>query len=128
MALPKVSVVIPVYGYSKYLSESIESALNQTLKDIEVIVVEDAKNGRFENEETMEKYEHDVRVIHIKNENKEGFANSLNKGFSIAKADYIARLDADDISLPDRLLLQYNFLIEKGAQISIRLWLTGTLW
>lgn len=117
MALPKVSVVLPVYGYSQYLSESIESVLNQTLRDIEVIVVEDPKNGRFENEATLEKYEHDSRVIHIKNKNKEGFANSLNKGFNIAKASYIARLDADDISLPDRLLLQYNFLKESDGVV-----------
>ncbi|GAI44985.1 unnamed protein product, partial [marine sediment metagenome] len=100
MRVPKLSVVLPVYGYSKYLSESIESVLNQTLKDIEVIVVEDAKNGRFENEATLEKYKHDPRIRYLKNEIREGLSSSLNKGISSARADYIVRQDADDISLP----------------------------
>lgn len=117
MTLPKVSVVLPVYGYSKYLSESIESVLNQTLKDIEVIVVEDSRNGRFENEATLEKYKHDSRVRYLKNEFREGLKNSLNKGISSANADYIGRLDADDVSLPDRLSLQYNFLKESNGVV-----------
>jgi glycosyltransferase involved in cell wall biosynthesis len=108
--MPKVSVVLPTYGCSKYLSESIESILGQTLQDIELIIVEDPKDGRFENEAIVEKYKHDPRIRYFNNEHREGLVNSLNKGISIAKADYIARQDGDDVSLPDRLLLQHEFL------------------
>jgi len=117
MGLPKVSVVLPVYGYSRYLNESIKSVLNQTLKDIEVIVIEDPKNGRLENEATLEKYRHDSRIIYLKNESRQGLKHSLNKGLSYARADYIARIDADDVSLPNRLLRQYNFLKESDAVV-----------
>lgn len=117
MTLLKVSVILPFYGYSKYLSESIDSVLNQTLKDIEVIAVEDAKDGRFENEATLEKYKHDPRIRYLKNKIREGLSGSLNKGMSSARADYIARQDADDISLPDRLSLQYNFLKESDGVV-----------
>jgi len=58
-----------------------------------------------------------LRVRYVRNEFKEGLKKSLNKGIDCAKADYIARLDADDVALPDRLLLQYNFL--KGSDCAV---------
>jgi len=114
--MPLVSVVLPVYGYSKYLKESIDSILNQSLKDLELIIVEDPKENKFENEKLIKSYK-DKRIKYIRNKSKLGLVNSLNIGISISNSKYIARQDADDISLPDRLLKQYNFLNEKKAAV-----------
>lgn len=107
---PAISVLLPVYGYSKYLPEAIESILNQTFKDFELIIIEDPRNSKFENELTLEKYLGDSRITYLKNESRRGLVNSLNNGISLSRGKYIARQDADDISVPDRLSLQYIFL------------------
>ena len=108
--VPLVSVILPVYGYSNFLAAAIESIQAQTLKNIELIVIEDPKNDRFENEIIVRNYQHDQRIIYLKNILREGLVGSLNKAISISRSDYVARQDADDLSLPNRLLLQYEFL------------------
>ncbi len=112
----KVSVILPVYGFSRYLKEAIDSILNQTLKDLELIIIEDSKERKFENEKLISGYK-DKRIKYIKNKTKQGLVKSLNIGISFSNSKYIARQDADDISLPDRLLKQYNFLKEKKAAV-----------
>ena len=90
---------------------AIDSILNQTYKDFEFIICDDGSNdGTYEMVKNLIKK--DNRVILIRNEENKGLAYSLNHCLSIAKGKYIARMDADDISMPDRLEKQIGFLNE----------------
>lgn len=111
-----ISIVMPVYNSEKFLRESIESILNQTYKDFEFIIIND---GSTDNSlKIINKYsEIDNRIIMISRENK-GLVYSLNEGMHVAKYDYIARMDADDIAMPQRLQKQIDFL-EKNEEIDI---------
>jgi len=94
MAHPKVSIIVPVYKVEKYLSQCMDSLLNQTLKDIEIILVDD---GSPDNCPSMcdeyAKQDHRVKVIHKKNE---GLGYARNSGLDIATGDFIAFVDSDD--------------------------------
>jgi len=97
---------MPVYNGAKYLSEAIESILQQTFKDFEFIIIND---GSTDNSlEIIESY-HDERIIIINQENQ-GLAVSLNNGINITKGKYIARMDQDDISYKERIKTQVDFL------------------
>jgi hypothetical protein len=106
---PLVSVVMPVFDGETYLAQAIESVLGQTFQDFELIAVDDGSHDgssaiveRFSRE--------DPRVRLISNEKNLGISATLNHGWRAARAPLIARLDADDISLPDRLARQVAFL------------------
>jgi glycosyltransferase involved in cell wall biosynthesis len=104
---PKVTVLMSVYNNEKYLSEAIDSILNQTFKDFEFIIVNDASiDGTLD---ILKRYK-DPRLQIINNKENIGLTRSLNMGLQIAKGDYIARQDADDISAPDRLKKEIDFL------------------
>ena len=103
---PKVSVVMSVYNGEKYLKEAIDSILNQTYKDFEFIIVNDGSTD--ESLEIIKSY-NDPRIVLIRQENK-GLATALNEGIKIAKGEYIARMDADDISEPERFKKEYKFM------------------
>jgi glycosyltransferase involved in cell wall biosynthesis len=112
---PAISVVMSVYNSEKYLAESIESILNQTFTDFEFIIIND---GSIDNSlAIIESYmAKDDRIVLISRENK-GLAASLNEGIAIAKGKYIARMDADDISLPERFIKQYEFMEENQIDL-----------
>jgi glycosyltransferase involved in cell wall biosynthesis len=115
LAAPKVSVILPVYNGEKFLDESINSVLNQTFKDFELIIVNDCSTDN--SLKIIKRYmKKDKRIILINNPKNLGLQKSLNKGLKISKEKYIARMDADDISLPNRLQLQVNYL-EKNRDI-----------
>lgn len=101
-----------VYNGEKYLAEAIDSILNQTFKNFEFIIVND---GSSDNSlKIIKQYlNNDSRIKLINNQTNLGLIKSLNKGLKIAKGQYIARMDADDISLPKRLELQLKFLENK---------------
>ena len=101
-----VSVLMPVYNGEKHLKEAIDSILNQTFTDFEIIIVNDGSTDSTAS--IIDNYD-DKRIIHIKQENK-GLSNALNIGASYCKGEYIARMDADDISISSRLMNQYLFL------------------
>ena len=105
---PIISVVMAVYNGGKYLSDAIESILNQSFKCFEFIIIDD---GSTDNTSHLLKgyAESDARIIIISREDR-GLVSSLNEGISRAVGTYIARMDADDISLPDRFRTQYDFL------------------
>ena len=91
----------------KYLREAVDSILSQTYTDFEFIIVEDgSQDGTVQ---ILNKYL-DPRIVLIKNETNMGIARSLNNGLEVAQGEYIARMDADDISLPERLAAQVAFL------------------
>lgn len=109
MNKPKISVIMPNYNGEKYLVEAIESILNQTYRDFEFIIIDD---GSTDNSvKIIKKYaQKDKRIKLLTNKKNLGLIKSLNKGLKIAKGKYIARMDSDDISLPKRLDIQFNFL------------------
>jgi glycosyltransferase involved in cell wall biosynthesis len=106
---PKVSVVMPVYNGEAYLAEAIDSVLGQTLHDFELIAVDDASQDR--SRAILERFARaDDRIRVVANERNLGSSSALNRGWRVARARYIARLDADDMALPDRLSRQVDFL------------------
>ena len=113
---PLVSVVMPAHNAQKYISGAIESILNQTFKKFELIIVNDCSKDK-----TLEiiKYfsKKDPRIKIVNNDKRLDIAGSLNKGISKASSNIIVRMDADDISLPNRLELQYK-LIESSKNIA----------
>ena len=104
---PFVSVIMPVFNGEKYLNEAIESILNQTYTNFEFIIINDGSTDT--SEEIILSYK-DSRIVYIKNPENYKLIQTLNIGFSLAKGRYIARMDADDISHPDRLQKQVQFL------------------
>ncbi|WP_238916549.1 glycosyltransferase [Clostridium sp. YIM B02555] len=111
-----ISVVMPVYNAEKYLKESIESILNQTYENFEFIIVNDGSTDDSLN--IIKRYsDMDDRIVIIDRENK-GLVYTLNEGIDLAKGKYIARMDADDISLPDRFMKEFEFL-EKNSEYSM---------
>ncbi len=109
MRNPKVTVLMSVYNGEKYLREAINSILNQTFKNFEFLIIND---GSTDKTEELLKYYNDPRVKIYTNKKNIGLTKSLNTGLKIAKGEYIARQDADDISMPERLTKELNFLSE----------------
>ena len=105
----KVSILMSVYNDESYLAEAIESILEQTFCEFEFILLDDASTDN--SSKILQQYANqDSRIILIRNPENLGLVRSLNKGLSIAQGQYIARQDADDISLPKRLERQTAFL------------------
>ena len=114
---PKVSVITPVYQGDSYLVEAVESILNQTFSDFEFLIICDDPTD--ETREILDTYmQEDARVKVHYNQKREGLVNSLNKGISLAKGEYIARMDSDDISHPERFEKQLEFF-HNNRDISI---------
>ena len=105
----KVSVVMPVYNGEKYLKEAIDSILNQTYTDFEFIIINDCSEDNTE--KIILEYK-DERIVYLKNEFNMGISRTLNRGIEISKGEYIARMDADDISLPNRFEKQVAYMDE----------------
>lgn len=107
MKNPKVTVLMSVYNGEKYLHEAIDSILNQTFSDFEFIIVDDGSTDMTNN--IIRSYK-DTRIKVLKNPTNIGLTKSLNIGLQKAKGEYIARMDADDISFPERLCKEVNYL------------------
>ena len=112
---PLVSVLMPVYKTAPYLSEAMDSMLHQTFKDYELIVLDDCSPDNAE--EILDAYD-DSRIVRYKGENNVGLSNVLNVGIEMARGKYIARMDSDDISLPNRLQIQVDYL-EAHSEIDL---------
>lgn len=102
-----VSVIIPLYNREEYIGEALESILNQTYKNLEILVVDDysTDNGVL----VVKRYK-DKRIKIIENSKNMGIAYTRNIGFDNARGEYIALLDSDDIALLDRIEKQVKFL------------------
>lgn len=99
--MPKVSVIMPVYNTPEnYLREAIESILKQTYSDFEFIIIND---GSTNNAESVILSYGDSRIVYVKNEQNLKLIKTLNKAFELAKGEYIIRMDADDISVKNRI-------------------------
>ncbi len=105
--MPKISVILPVYNCEDFILESVNSILIQTYNDFELIIIDDASTDSTVS--VLEKIK-DNRIRLIKKKANTGYTNSLNMGLQLANGKYIARMDGDDISLPDRFKKQVQCL------------------
>lgn len=104
---PTVSVVLPAYNADRWLAKAIDSILLQSLRDLELILIDDGStDGTLD---VLARY-NDRRLIIVRNATNEGLVAALNQGIELARGRYIARMDADDISYRARLELQVRFL------------------
>ena len=108
--MPKISIIIPIYNAEKHLRECLNSVISQTLRDIEIICVDDGSVDK--SMEIIEEYaSQDNRFIILKQENS-GPSKARNFGWDSAKSDYIAFIDSDDVWHPEKLWLQYQYMIK----------------
>lgn len=105
--MPEISVIMPVYNAEKYLAEAVDSILCQTYTDWELIIIDD---GSTDESDTIIRSYSDSRIRYYRNDGNQGLITTLNKGISLCSGKYIARMDADDISMPERFQLQKDFL------------------
>ena len=104
-----ISVVMPVYNAEAFLEEAIESILDQNFTNFEFIIVDDASTDN--SSKIIQQYSRkDKRIIHLRNDNNLGIAETRTKGTKSAKGKYIAVADADDISIPTRFARQFEYL------------------
>lgn len=113
--IPSVSVVMPAYNAEKYLREAIDSILAQTYEDFEFIIINDGSTDRTK--EIIQSYT-DTRIIYLENERNSGICVTLNKGLEAARGRYIARMDSDDISFPERFAVQVDYM-DKHPELGV---------
>ena len=107
--MPVVSVVMPVFNGEKYVAEAIESILTQTFTDFELIIVDDGSRDR--SAEIIRNYEaRDERIRCVTLEQNTGEAGARNRGLEAASGEFVTSMDSDDVSLPERLGKQVDFL------------------
>ena len=107
MDRPMITVLMAVYNGEKFLKEAMESILNQTYKDFEFLIINDGSTDK--SVEIIESF-NDPRIRLVHNEKNLKLIASLNKGISLARGKYIARMDCDDISMPERFEKEVEFL------------------
>jgi len=107
VTIPQVSIIMPVYNTAPFLREAMDSMLSQTFSDFELIVLNDCSPDNAE--EILDTYD-DPRIVRYRGEKNVGLSNVLNIGIELARGKYIARMDSDDISLPNRLQVQVDYL------------------
>lgn len=108
MKKPLISVVMTIYKDKDYLGEAVESILSQTYKNFEFLIIAEPETPS-ESLEIIRSFK-DNRIRLIINKKHLGFSNSLNKGIRLARGKYIARMDADDISIRNRLMIQLIYM------------------
>lgn len=116
---PLISVILPVYNVEPYIKECMDSILNQTIQNFEIIVIDDCSTDSTLKE--IETY-NDTRIKIIQKKENKGLIDSLNIGFELAKGKYIARMDGDDISIIDRFEKQLAILEDNPEIILCSSW------
>jgi glycosyltransferase involved in cell wall biosynthesis len=104
---PAVTVLMPVYNNAPYIKDAVGSILSQSMTDFELLVIDDGSTDG--SAEVLEAFR-DPRLKVARNAENLGVARTLNRGLDMARGDYVARMDGDDISLPRRLERQVDFL------------------
>ena len=114
--MPKVSVIIPVYNVENYIEKCLNSVLNQTLKEIEIIIVNDG--SKDSSKQKIEKYleKHENKIIYLEKENG-GLSDARNYGIGYAKGEYIAFLDSDDYIEPTMYEEMYKKAKEENSDM-----------
>jgi glycosyltransferase involved in cell wall biosynthesis len=103
---PLVTVLMPVYNAERFLREAIDSILQQTFTDFEFLILDD---GSTDSSVAIIKSYTDPRIRFVQNEKNLGISATLNRGIELASCELIARMDADDLSYPERLQKQWDF-------------------
>jgi glycosyltransferase involved in cell wall biosynthesis len=118
---PLVSVILPAYNAEKFLVDSLESILDQTYKNIEIIVINDASTDKTAQiiASYKKKYSRKIKVITLTSNLNGGGDRCANLGIQKAKGTYIARMDADDIAHPTRIEKQVAFLEENSKVVLV---------
>ncbi len=111
-----ISAILPVYNAELFLSDAIQSILAQSYSEFELIIVNDGSNDK--SNEVIESFLFDDRIKYINRAENKGLVFSLNEALACSKGSFIARMDADDISHPDRFKIQLDFLI-RNPQIKL---------
>ena len=116
MERPLVSIVMPAYNAEEYISDSVASVLNQTLRNIELIIINDCSSDKTL--ELIKKFsQEDKRVVIVNNKINLGCANSRNKALFEAKGEYIAFCDSDDVWESEKLIEQLNYIKNNNADM-----------
>lgn len=117
--MPAISVILSVYDHEIYIKKCIQSILDQSYKDWELIIIDDGSTDKSFNE--LKKFEqNDVRIKIIKNEKNQGLPNSLNHAISVSNGEFIIRVDADDICLQNRFeVLIDNITKKENSNIDV---------
>ena len=105
-----VSIIMPSYNTGEYIADSIESVINQTYKEWELIIIDDCSTDNTDNK--IQSYLEDKRIRYYKNEKNIGAAENRNRALREAKGKWIAFLDSDDLWLPEKLEKQISFMEE----------------
>lgn len=113
-----ISVIMSVYNEkSIYVEKAIDSILNQTYSDLEIVIVLDSPDNETLLKILKEYTHKDTRVKLLINDKNIGLAMSLNRAIEVAHGEYLARMDADDISKPERLERELEYLINNGLDV-----------
>lgn len=115
MNSPRVTVLMAVYNGACHLREALESILGQTFTDFEFLIINDGSTDS--SVQIIQSYS-DTRICLVNNNDNLGLTASLNKGLALARGEYIARMDADDISRPERLARQVSFM-DENPQVGV---------
>lgn len=107
---PEITVFMPVYNAEKYLREAIESILNQTFTNFELLIINDGSTDK--SVEIVEAYK-DKRIRLLHNDGNKGLPYTRNRGLELAQGKYLAIMDADDVSVKERLQIQYEIMEKK---------------
>jgi len=113
---PTVSIIIPTYNRRQSISRSIESVLNQTYRDFELIIVDD---GSTDNTKELVADFNDERIRYVRHEENKGEAAARNTGIKAARCDYIAYQDSDDEWLPEKLARQIELLENASPEVGV---------
>ncbi|HEY4324708.1 MAG TPA: glycosyltransferase [Mucilaginibacter sp.] len=103
-----LTVLMPVYNAERFLESAIDSILNQTFTDFDFLIIDD---GSTDNSINIIRSYTDKRIRFYQNEENLGISATLNKGIQLATTELIARMDSDDVSYPERLQKQYDFIM-----------------
>ena len=121
MNKPVLSVIMPVYNAEPYVAEAIQSILNQTFKDFEIVIIND---GSDDSSKIIIKSFNDSRINYFENAQNKGIAFSRNRGLELSRGEFIGMLDADDIAYPSRFEKQITFLRRNKDYGMIGSWVT----
>jgi glycosyltransferase involved in cell wall biosynthesis len=114
---PTISVLMPVYNADRYLAVAVESVLAQTFGDFEFIIVDDGStDGSLA---VLRRFEADDPRVRVVSRENRGLVASLNQMIGLARGEFLARMDADDLCLPDRFLRQVDFLRRNPDHIAV---------
>ena len=115
--MTKISIIVPVYNVEKYLRECLDSIINQTFNNFELILIDDG--SKDSSGEICDEYKNNYRNIIVVHQENQGQASARNKGVRLAKSKWIMFVDSDDVIHPDLLKYLYNAIVESKSGIAV---------